>query len=219
MKVKSISFLFFFLPICFFAFGQKKFTEGSVIYNVSISTNDPNPRLADGFDGATNTIYIKGRLNRSDLVSVFGSQSTIMDGRTGTVTMLKEYGDKKYMIVMSPEEWLDANTRYDSVQFTYQDTAKTIAGYLCHKATGRFKNGDTFTVFFTKELIPENQELQYSNKSLPGLALEYEGRIGKTRVTFTAASVSFNPVPMAKFDLPKKGFRVMTYKESKEAGK
>jgi GLPGLI family protein len=198
---------------------QKKFSEGSIVYNVTVNTNDPNPKLADGFDGATNTIYIKGKLSRSELVSVFGTQSTIIDGRTGQVNVLKEYGDKKYMINMTPVDWIEANQKYDSVTFTYENEYKTIAGYNCRKATGKLKNGETFTVYYTTELIPENQDFQYSNKSLPGLALEYESNLGKNKVIFSASKISFDPVPAAKFDLPKSGFRLMTYRESKGSGK
>src|SRR5689334_19527464 len=99
MKILSV-ILALFISVSVFA--QKKFTEGSIVYNVTVNTNSPNPQIADGFDGATNSIYIKGKLNRSELVSVFGTQSTIIDGKTGNVTVLKEYGDKKFMINMTP---------------------------------------------------------------------------------------------------------------------
>lgn len=200
------------------AFAQKKFSEGSIVYNVTVNTNDPNPKLADGFDGATNTIYVKGKFSRSELVSVYGTQSTIIDGRNGRVTVLKEYGEKKYLITMTPQDWMEANQKYDSVIFTYETDHKTIAGYDCQKAIGKLKNGESFTVYYTTELIPENLDFQYSNKTLPGLALEYESGLGKNKVIFTASKISFDPVPVSKFDLPKSGFRVLTYKESKGAG-
>jgi len=215
-------FLILFVPLLFFIvplLAQKKFSEGSIVYYVVVNTNDPNPKLADGFDGATNTIYIKGKLSRSELVSVFGTQSTIIDGRTGKVDVLKEYGEKKYMISMTPSDWIEANQKYDSVTFTYQDEYKTIAGYSCRKAIGKLKNGESFIVYYTTELIPENQNFQYSNRTLPGLALEYESNLGKNKVIFSASKISFDPVPASKFDLPKTGFRIMTYKESKVAGK
>jgi GLPGLI family protein len=215
-------FLILFVPLLFFIvplLAQKKFSEGSIVYNVVVNTNDPNPKLADGFDGATNTIYIKGKLSRSELVSVFGTQSTIIDGRTGKVDVLKEYGEKKYMISMTPSDWIEANQKYDSVTFTYQDEYKTIAGYSCRKAIGKLKNGESFIVYYTTELVPENQNFQYSNRTLPGLALEYESNLGKNKVIFSASKISFDPVPASKFDLPKTGFRIMTYKESKVAGK
>jgi len=184
-----------------------------------VNTNDPNPKLADGFDGATNTVYIKGKLSRSELVSVFGTQSTLIDGRTGKVNVLKEYGDKKYMITMTPADWVEANQKYDSVSFTYENEYKTIAGYNCQKAVGKLKGGETFIVYYTKDLLPESRDFQYSYKNLPGLALEYESVLGNSKVTFSASKISFDPVPIAKFDLPRSGFRVLTYQESKGADK
>ena len=219
MKERSLILLILSLFSLIPLFAQKKFSEGSIVYNVVVNTNDPNPKLADGFDGATNTIYIKGKLSRSELVSVFGTQSTIFDGRTGNVDVLKEYGEKKYMISMTPSDWKEANQKYDSVTFTYQDEHKTIAGYDCRKALGKLKSGETFIVYYTTELIPENQNFQYSNRTLPGLALEYESNLGKNKVIFSASKISFDPVPASKFDLPKTGFRRMTYKESKVSGK
>ena len=209
----------FFLFYTGVTFAQKKFSEGSIVYNVTVNTSDPNPKLADGFDGATNTVYIKGKLSRTELVSVFGTQSTIIDGRTGNVSVLKEYGDKKYMITMTPGDWVEANQKYDSVSFTYENEYKTIAGYNCQKAMGKLKDGETFTVYYTKDLIPESRDFQYSYKNLPGLALEYESVLGNSKVTFSASKISFDPVPIAKFDLPRSGFRVLTYQESKGAGR
>jgi len=201
------------------SFAQINFSEGSIVYNISVNTNDANPKLADGFDGATNTIYVKGNLSRSELVSVYGTQSTITDGKTGNVTVLKEYGDKKYLINMTHADWVEANKKYDSITFTYENEFKTIAGYKCQKAIGKLKDGESFTVYFTKELIPENADFQYSNRSLAGLALEYESNLEKNKVTFTAVKINFDPVPASKFDLPKTGFRVMTYQESKRGNK
>src|SRR5215467_9711025 len=120
MKRRSVIFL---LAIFFFSisFAQTKFSEGSIVFNITINTNDANPKLADGFDGATNTIYVKGNLSRAELVSVYGTQSTIIDGKTGDVTVLKEYGDKKFMINMTRNDWLEANQKYDSVIFTCEN--------------------------------------------------------------------------------------------------
>lgn len=200
------------------AFSQKRITEGVIVYNLVVNTSDSTPKLADGLDGATNTVYIKGKLSRSEFVSIYGTQTTIIDNKSKNVTLLKEYGGKKYMITLLPTDWTEINKKYDSVNFSFENDYKTIAGYNCRKAIGKLKSGETFIVYYTTELVPDNQEFQYSNKTLPGLALEYETTIGNKKAVFTAASVNFNPVPIAKFDLPKSGFRIMTYEESKKAG-
>jgi GLPGLI family protein len=207
-----------FILLVVIAFSQKRITEGTIVYNLVVNTNDSTPKLADGLDGATNTVYIKGKMSRSEFVSIYGTQTTIIDNKTKNVILLKEYGGKKYMINLMPADWTEINKKYDSISFSFENDYKTIAGYNCKKAIGKLKTGETFIVYYTTELLPDNQEFQYSNKTLPGLALEYETNIGNKKAVFTAASVSFNPVPIAKFDLPKSGFRVLTYEESKKAG-
>ena len=195
-------------------FGQKKITEGTISYDIVINTNNSTPQAADLLDGATSVIYLKGNSSRSEMISSLGTQSTIIEGKTGKVTILKDYGEQKYMITMTPENWKASNKKYEGIQFTYENEFKTIQGYNCQKATGRLADSTTFTVYFTKDLIPVNKDFQYLNKNLPGLAMQYEASLGKLKVTYTVSNINFNPVPAAKFDLPKSGYRVMSYEES-----
>ena len=197
------------------SYSQKKLTEATISYDIVINTNNTTPQAADLLDGAVSIIYLKGNSSRSEMISSLGTQSTIIDGKTGNVTVLKDYGEQKYMISMSPAEWKASNKKYEGSTFTYEDEYKTIAGYNCQKAIGRLADGGTFTVYFTKELIPVNKDFQYLNKNLPGLAMQYEAVMGKQKVTYTVSSINFNLVPAAKFDLPKSGYRVMTYEETK----
>ncbi|HEX6194091.1 MAG TPA: hypothetical protein VFZ42_17075 [Chitinophagaceae bacterium] len=215
------NFYILFLLISLFATqglsAQKRLAEATISYDIVINTNDAKPKAADLMDGATSVIYLKGNSSRSEMISSLGMQSTIIDGKTGNVTILKDYGEQKYMINLTAANWKESNKKYENIVFTYLDEYKTIAGYNAQKAIGKLADGTTFTVFFTKELMPVNRDFQYLNKNLPGLALEYEATMGSMKVTYTVSSISFNPVPAIKFDLPKSGYRVMTYEESKGA--
>lgn len=193
---------------------QRKLTEATISYDIVINTNNANPQVADFLDGAVSVIYLKGNSSRSEMISSLGTQSTIVDGKTGNVTILKDYGEQKYMISLTPDNWKQSNRKYEGITFTFENEYKTIAGYKSQKATGTLADGTTFIVYFTKDLIPVNKDFQYLNKNLPGLAMEYEGTVGKQKVTYTVSSINFNPVPAAKFDLPKSGYRVMTFEES-----
>ena len=194
---------------------QKRLTEATISYDIVINTNNAKPQAADLLDGATSIIYLKGNSSRSEMVSSLGTQSTIVDGKTGNVTVLKDYGAQKYMITMTPANWRESNKKYEGVTFTYSEDYKEISGYRCQKAVGKLADGTTFTVYFTKDLLPVNKDFQYLNKNLPGLAMQYEASYGSMMVTYTVSSDNFNPVPQAKFDLPKSGYRVMTYEESR----
>ncbi len=199
--------------------GQKRITEGTITFDIVVATGNNNPSIADMFDGATSVVYLKGYHTRFERVSSLGVEATIVDGKTGKVNVLKEYGEQKYLITMTPENWKDANKKYEGITFSFVEEYKEIAGYKCQKAVGTMTNGTTIYVFFTRDLVADNRDFEYAYKTLPGLAMEYETTIGSLKVTYTVSKVSFNIVPATKFELPKSGYRVMTYEESKEAGK
>lgn len=209
-----IAIALFSLPV----FAQKKLTEGSVFYDITISTGSDKPQNADFFNGATSAVYIKGGKTRTEMVSSLGTQTTIINqvGNVKEITILKEYGEQKYMINLTPADWTEVNKKYENVTFTYDLSAtKNIQGFTAKKAIGNMPDGTTFTVWYTPDILVDGKDFQYVNRNLPGLALEYETTLGNLKVTYTASKVSFAPVPAAKFELPKAGFRVMTYQESK----
>src|SRR5262245_8123852 len=105
---------------------QKKLTEATITYNIVINTNDSKPQAVDLLDGATSVIYLKGNSSRSEMVSTLGTQATIIDGKTRNVTILKDYGEQKYMIKMTPENWKESNKKYEGITFTYLNEFKVI---------------------------------------------------------------------------------------------
>lgn len=214
-KIISIALLVLALSPSIQLMAQRRLTEATISYDIVINTSNSTPQAADLLDGATSVIYLKGNSSRSEMISSLGSQATIIDGKSGNVTVLKDYGDQKYMIQMTPDNWKQSNKKYEGISFTYLNEYKTIAGYNCQKAIGKLSDSSTFNVYFTKELLPVNKDFQYLNKNLPGLALQYEASLGKMMVTYTVSTISFNPILQTKFDLPKSGYRVMTYEESK----
>lgn len=213
-KLNKIIPVVVMLLVSFYGQGQKKLTEATISYDIVINTTNTTPKAADLLDGATSIIYLKGNSSRSEMISSLGTQSTIIDGKKGNVTVLKDYGEQKYMITMTPDNWKASNKKYEGITFTYENETKTIAGYSCQKAIGKLTDGSTFTVYFTRDLIPVNKDFQYLNKNLPGLAMQYEATLGKLKVTYTVSNINLNLVPAAKFDLPKSGYRVMSYEES-----
>ncbi len=194
---------------------SRRLSEATLTYSVSIRTGNAEPRAADLMDGALNTVYLKGNMSRSDLTSSLGRQSTIVDAKTGDASVIKEYGEQRYIIHMTPNDWRNSNKAYDSVRYQFTGVTKQIAGYACEQAIGTWKDGNTYTVFFTRALQPVNHEFQYLNRNLPGLALEYQAKIGRNELTYQATRIDFDPVPQAIFELPTSGYRVMTYAESK----
>jgi GLPGLI family protein len=198
------------------ALAQKKFSEGTISYDIVINTGSDKPKNADFLDGTTVANYIKGNKSRTEMVSPLGTLTTIHDAEKNSIVILKEFGEQKYMITLTPSDWKDVNRRYDGIVYTYvPDEEKTILGYKCKKAIGKLQDGTTYSVWYTPDLVPENKNFQYETSTLPGLALEYEINSNNQKVTYTVSRISFSPVAASKFDLPKAGYRLMTYAESK----
>jgi hypothetical protein len=216
MKSRLYAFLFFFCAILTdqFAFCQKKVSELSVVYDYVISGSSSKP--TNGFDGATNTIYIKGNMVRSEMNSSLFSSTRIYDSKTGSGVMLKEVSGQKLLIHLSPENWQEINKPDEGIVFTPLSETKTIAGYKCLKAIGKTSYGSELTVYYTTEIIPDNKDYNIKFKNLEGLPLEYELTYNNRKIQYTVSKVNLNPVPASKFDIPKSGYREMTYEESKK---
>jgi len=217
MKQKSL--LIGLLIVLFYnvSLAQRKLTEATISYDIVITTTTDKPKAADAVDGSVSVIYLKSNSSRTEMITPLGNQHTIIDGATGNVTVLREWGAQKYMITMTPANWKEYNQKYENIKFTYLEEYKTIAGYKCQKAVGNLNDSTktTFTVYFTKELMPVNNDFQYLNRNLPGLAMEYGVIKGGDIHTYTVNNISFDPIPAAKFEIPKSGYRVLTYEETK----
>jgi len=112
MKIKIVLLGVFWL-FGIRALAQKKFSEGTINYDIVINTGADKPQAADFLDGATSTVYVKGNKSRTEMISSLGTQATIIDGSTNSIVVLKEYGDQKYLIQLTPSEWNDANKKYE----------------------------------------------------------------------------------------------------------
>jgi GLPGLI family protein len=198
------------LAICLLVLrSQKTVTDCTIVYDIAVQTGNKTPEIGDAFDGATNTVYMKGLQSRSEFVSSLIVKTTIFDAKTGTAVILNESGSEKYMTVLNAEIWKQKNAQYDSIQYTYTDETKTIAGYVCKKATAKLKNGAELVVYYTSDIESSAKDFNPQFKGLKGFPLQYESQMGKKKVTFTANSINFNAVPITKFEIPKSGYKVI----------
>jgi GLPGLI family protein len=197
---------------------QKKVSDLTLVYDAVISTGTSEPKLADAFDGSTTTIYLKSNLSRTEMVSALASFTTIYNGQTGNAVILEEVNGQKLLIKMNADNWKEKNKKYADIKFVDSAETKVIAGYKCKKAVAQLNDGTSFVVYYTTEILPENMDFNYQFRNLKGLPLAYEVTQGNLKISYTVSSISLNPVPAAKFDVPKSGYREMTYDESKKLG-
>jgi GLPGLI family protein len=196
------------------ASAQKKISEMTLVYDAKVTTGNTEPKMADAFDGATTTIYLKGHQSRSEMVSALFSSSTVHDVRTGTAVVLREVSGQKLLVRMTANDWQEKNARYKGITFKNTGETKEIAGYKCFKSEATMADGSKFIVWYTPDIIPENKEYDYHFKNLEGLPLEYELTQRNLTIRYTVSKINLNPVPASKFDIPTSGYREMTYQES-----
>ena len=194
-------------------YAQKTISEGTISYSLS---SESKSSQSDPLSGATNTIYLKGTLSRTDMVSSLGKETTIYDAKSGTGLILKEYSGQKLMITLTKDNWINFNKKFEGISFTPTTETKTIANYNCKKSIGKLKDGSLITVFYTSDLNVNNKEYNQTFKNLPGLPVEYEFQSGNLKFKYLLTSVDFSIVPSVKFDFPKAGYRVISYDENRK---
>ena len=216
MKILKTGFIITLFLSAITVKAQKVISEGTLIYNISIQTGSAEPKMADMMDGATTAIYIKGSQSRSELVSALGSEVTMYDSKKGAGVILKDYSGQKLMITLTKDDWDKKNSKYEGITFETTNETLNIAGYNCKKAIAKLKDGSSFVVYYTPEVEVADKDYDSQFKTLPGLALQYEWQSGKMKFKYTLSKINFDVVPASKFDIPKSGYRVMTYAEAKK---
>jgi GLPGLI family protein len=219
MTMKKLFIISSFMLSTIIGMAQRKIADITIVYDAVITTGAAEPKLADAFDGATASVFLKGNLSRSEMVSALASFTTIYDEKTGAAVVMQEVGGQKLLIRMTAADWKDRNRKYEGIKFTTTAETKTLAGYTCKKAIAQLKDGSSFVVFYTPDIVPENDQYNAQFAGLNGLPLEYELTQGKLNIRYVVAQVNLNPVPVSKFDIPKTGYREMTYEESKKGRK
>ena len=189
----------------------KIISECIVDYSLSVVDEGADPNVVKSMSETIKTIYVKGSKARTDLVSPGFTQTSIYDSKTDSTVILREIGKVKYISYLDVKKRNEKNAKFEGVKFNITSETKTILGYECKKAIATLKDGTSYGVFFAPSIIPSTREVEYQFKDLPGFVLEYENQSddGKTKVTYSAIKISLVPVPIAKFDIPQSGYRVL----------
>ncbi len=200
------------------AVAQKQVNEVTLNYKISIESSGKT-QVGSNLDGASYTVYIKGGESRSEMLSSLGAESNLYDSKSGKGFILKEYSGQKLMITLTRDNWAQKNQYFQSMNFNIDNVEQTIAGFKCKKATAKTNDGKTVVVYYMPDITTANKDYNNAFKQLPGIPVQYELESGKLKFTYTLTGISYDPVSESKFDVPKSGFRVMTYDENQQLKK
>jgi GLPGLI family protein len=206
--LKKITSILFCL-LCFQLLNaqQRIVAECTVVYKVE--------SIVDGGkvqEKALKTVYIKSNNARIDLVAPNYAQTTIFNKTKGVATILRSFGDDKYMTSLNANQWRRVNASLDSIQIQFNNDSISILDYTCKKAQLQLKDGSAVTVYYTSTIIPSVREYEYMFKDIPGFVLGYEmiDNAG-VKTVFKATQINlYNPVAASKFDIPTKGYRIIS---------
>lgn len=205
--------------ISFCSYGQKQITEGSLLYKISIESGKSEAAVANSLNDAELTVFLKPYASRTEMKSSLGIESTVYDNRSASGYILKEYSGQKLMISMNQTNWSQKNKMYENLAFLIADETITIGEYQCKKATASLPDGKLFTVYFDPSLQISNKKYNNAFSKLPGLPVQYELQSGNLNFKYTLVKVDYDAVPQSKFEVPKSGYRVMTYEENQQLKK
>lgn len=189
--------------------------EGTISYTISFEGSGLPQEALAMLNGAELTTYIKGDKRRTDMNMAIQSTSSYTDLKAKTVITIMDIMGQKYLIRMNEKDIQKEEEKAPDLSIKYLDETKEIAGYKCKKAevTLKTKEGkeDIVSVFYTDQ-IPASQ-IKAAYKGLNGFPMEYSLFQGGIKMTFTAKSVSKDPVADTKFDIPKDGYTETTMEE------
>ena len=191
---------------------QRIVAECTVVYIVESQIGPDRGMLQK----ATKTVYIKSNNARIDLVAPSYSQSTIYNKTTATATVLRSFGEDKYMTPLNVKQWRKVNAALDSIQIRITNDSISILDYTCKKAILQLKDGVDIIVFFTPAIVPSVREYEYMFKDIPGFVLGYEMMdAAGIKTVFRATQINlYNPVSASRFDIPTKDYRVIAVDDS-----
>lgn len=195
------------LILCIFGFAltasaQQSFVEGTIVYSVSIGPVAGNGGFTE--HAGTYFITVKGAAVRKELRMNSGYQNVIIENsNTGTVYSLQPTAGQNYAIQLQPQDIELKMRPYEG--FTQKDEEGTmvIAGQPCHKATVRYKDGTTSSLYYTTAWTTPDAALfeRFPGIKYIPLSFEYRNDEGIT-MHFAAEKLEANPVESASFRVP-----------------
>ena len=198
---------------------QKDFKEATLVYQIDISSQTGKQEIAKTLDGATLTVYLKAGQSKSEMVNALGTETTLYDARTTKGAILKSYSGQKLMITLNAANWAQKNKYFHELAFNVDNATETINGFTCKKATAQLPEGKSIVVYFAPDLVPTNNDYNNAFSQLPGLPVRYQVESGKLLFTYNLQRIGYESIPATTFDLPKTGYRIMTYEENQQLRK
>lgn len=209
MKKQIITYCLIALCCCVYrGLGQKIVGDCTITFKVS--AREDSTHAKNSIKNAYKKFYVRGGLSLTEISFNNYLQSTIYNKNGNNIYVMYQIGNQKYLSVLSEKDWAKQFDKYKGAQLQTLDDTLNILGYTCQKVMAVLTDGTKINLYYTPELKTNVSENPYQFDNVNGLILKYEADIdNKYKITYTATSIDFNPVPAAKFIIPKEGYRIL----------
>lgn len=180
----------------FTSHAQKIFSEGAIKYDVFLKgSTEP--------DGIY-VISVKAGFIKQEWAMKNGFNNiTIYNQKTGITLSLNTKDETRYALEITQEELKQKNKRFENAVFTPSSTTKKIAGYSTTSSKVTYKSGDEVDIFYTSDLIPQNETFNTMFPGLNGIPLEYVTiSSGANSMKFVASLVEIKVLDNSVFNIP-----------------
>jgi len=188
---------------------QKKAFTGKVTYKIDFDMAGL-PEEAKSMMPTTMAMYIGSDKVKTEIITVMGNQSTIIDMDEKTHITLMNVMGQKLAIKDTFEELMAQMALSGEYSVEITDETKEIAGYTCRKAvlkkiTGEGETEEAGEAWFT-DALKLHENFNFNNpqfNKIKGLMMEYGMDAGNNmKMSFTAVEVAGMKIKGAEFEVP-----------------
>lgn len=208
--MKSVLFtasliIFFVFQSCNITFFQKGIKEGTIHYDITYFVSDnENPLIA--LLPTTMTIKFKNNSSCGQIEGWMGifKSSYISNFEKKTNSSLLKVMDKKYNFEVKFGEPSFGFDDIPGLKIIPTSDVKVIAGYKCKRAKITIEGAklDTFSIYYTKDILINNPNWNNPFKSIDGVLMEFQASMRNIRMKCVASKVEGLKVPDSEFQVP-----------------
>lgn len=214
---KGILMSFLLLLVGTYGFGQKKMSEGSVMYKCTEVKG--GGMQAFMMKGSTQTFYFGKVKHRISINAMAGQMKTdiISNTQKGNGVMYMQIPMMgKYKVNMTKEDQQESKAKMPNYTVKYdKKDKKKIKGYKCYKAVLTSDKGDVVNAYITNKITPNNSPFKDMFANLNGFPMEFEVKQGDMKMRYEAKTVS-PTLEKNSFTISSKGYEEMTMTEFKK---
>lgn len=194
---------------------QRVLSETTLRYQITVLSPDDG-RAVPGIGDIQYAVFLKGGQGRTEMTSSLGTESTIYDPRSGSGYIIKEYGGNRLLVNAGPADWIAHNKTYHNLSFAPESGNFPVGNYKCVKANALLPSGKKIVVLYDPSVVLPNYEYHLAFAGLKGLPVSFELEQGGLIYKYELISLNTDPVSYGRFQVPGKGYRILSYEELKK---